>query len=159
MCVSLCVCDFLFYFILFLQVAISRGLNGIGLALVIPAVQSLVADSTDDGNRGAAFGWLQLTSSIGSIIGGFSALLLASTTVLGVEGWRVAFHLVAAISVAVGVLVWLFAVDPHFPAARQATAASCGGGGGRRGTRRGSWPGRRGRCAGSRRSRSSWRRG
>ncbi|EEE69583.1 hypothetical protein OsJ_29122 [Oryza sativa Japonica Group] len=88
----------------FLQVAISRGLNGIGLALVIPAVQSLVADSTDDGNRGAAFGWLQLTSSIGSIIGGFSALLLASTTVLGVEGWRVAFHLVAAISVAVGVL-------------------------------------------------------
>uniref|UniRef100_A0A0E0ERK4 Major facilitator superfamily (MFS) profile domain-containing protein n=1 Tax=Oryza meridionalis TaxID=40149 RepID=A0A0E0ERK4_9ORYZ len=100
----------------FLQVAISRGLNGIGLALIIPAVQSLVADSTDDGNRGAAFGWLQLTSSIGSIIGGFSALLLASTTVLGVEGWRVAFHLVAAISVAVGVLVWLFAVDRHFPA-------------------------------------------
>ncbi|BAF24935.1 Os09g0371300 [Oryza sativa Japonica Group] len=125
----------------FLQVAISRGLNGIGLALVIPAVQSLVADSTDDGNRGAAFGWLQLTSSIGSIIGGFSALLLASTTVLGVEGWRVAFHLVAAISVAVGVLVWLFAVDPHFPAG----APGDGGGGGRRGTRRGSWPGRRGR--------------
>ncbi|XP_040383559.1 uncharacterized protein LOC102710152 [Oryza brachyantha] len=107
----------------FLQVAISRGLNGIGLALVIPAVQSLVADSTDDDNRGSAFGWLQLTSSIGSIIGGFSALLLASTTVLGIEGWRVAFHLVAAISVAVGVLVWLFAVDPHF-----SSGASPGGG-------------------------------
>ncbi|EAZ08858.1 hypothetical protein OsI_31120 [Oryza sativa Indica Group] len=117
----------------FLQVAISRGLNGIGLALVIPAVQSLVADSTDDGNRGAAFGWLQLTSSIGSIIGGFSALLLASTTVLGVEGWRVAFHLVAAISVAVGVLVWLFAVDPHFP------AGAPGDGGELRRRRRSAW--------------------
>uniref|UniRef100_A0A0E0M0J2 Major facilitator superfamily (MFS) profile domain-containing protein n=1 Tax=Oryza punctata TaxID=4537 RepID=A0A0E0M0J2_ORYPU len=116
----------------FLQVAISRGLNGIGLALVIPAVQSLVADSTDDGNRGTAFGWLQLTSSIGSIIGGFSALLLASTTVLGVEGWRVAFHLVAAISVAVGVLVWLFAVDPHF-----AGGGGAPGGGKRR--RRSAW--------------------
>uniref|UniRef100_N1QV17 Cis,cis-muconate transport protein n=1 Tax=Aegilops tauschii TaxID=37682 RepID=N1QV17_AEGTA len=98
----------------FLQVAISRGLNGIGLALVIPAVQSLVADSTDDDHRGTAFGWLQLTSSIGSIIGGFSALLLAPTTIFGVEGWRFAFHLVAAISVVVGALVWFFAVDPNF---------------------------------------------
>ncbi|XP_037441133.1 uncharacterized protein LOC119309202 [Triticum dicoccoides] len=98
----------------FLQVAISRGLNGIGLALVIPAVQSLVADSTDDDHRGAAFGWLQLTSSIGSIIGGFSALLLAPTTIFGIEGWRFAFHLVAAISVVVGALVWFFAVDPNF---------------------------------------------
>uniref|UniRef100_A0ACD5YG81 Uncharacterized protein n=1 Tax=Avena sativa TaxID=4498 RepID=A0ACD5YG81_AVESA len=98
----------------FLQVAISRGLNGIGLALVIPSVQSLVADSTDDEHRGTAFGWLQLTSSIGSILGGFSALLLAPTTVFGIAGWRLAFHLVAAISIVVGVLVWLFAVDPNF---------------------------------------------
>ncbi|XP_039794999.1 uncharacterized protein LOC120660515 isoform X1 [Panicum virgatum] len=100
----------------FLQVAVSRGLNGIGLALVIPAVQSLVADSTDDDNRGAAFGWLQLTSSIGSIFGGFFALMLAQTTFLGIAGWRIAFHLVAIVSVIVGLLVWLFVVDPHFPA-------------------------------------------
>lgn len=100
--------------------AISRGLNGIGLALVIPAVQSLVADSTDDEHRGTAFGWLQLTSSIGAIIGGFAALLLAPTTIFGVAGWRFAFHLVAAISVAVGVLVWFFAVDPNFSTADEA---------------------------------------
>ncbi|CAL5074584.1 unnamed protein product [Urochloa decumbens] len=99
----------------FFQVAVSRGLNGIGLALVIPAVQSLVADSTDDDNRGAAFGWLQLTSSIGSIFGGFFALMLAQTTFLGIAGWRIAFHLVAIVSVIVGILVWFFAVDPHFP--------------------------------------------
>uniref|UniRef100_A0ACD5XWX1 Uncharacterized protein n=1 Tax=Avena sativa TaxID=4498 RepID=A0ACD5XWX1_AVESA len=102
----------------FLQVAISRGLNGIGLALVIPAVQSLVADSTDDEHRGTAFGWLQLTSSIGSILGGFSALLLAPTTIFGIAGWRFAFHLVAAISVVVGALVWFFAVDPNFRTVR-----------------------------------------
>ncbi|KAG2634751.1 hypothetical protein PVAP13_2NG308809 [Panicum virgatum] len=99
----------------FLQVAISRGLNGIGLALVVPSIQSLVADSTDDGTRGSAFGWLQLASSLGLISGGFVGLLLAQTTVLGIDGWRVAFHLVAAISVAVGILNWPFAVDPHFP--------------------------------------------
>ncbi|EHA8586849.1 hypothetical protein COCNU_scaffold001054G000120 [Cocos nucifera] len=48
----------------FLQVAISRALNGIGLALVVPAIQSLVADSTDESARGIAFGWLQLTEIV-----------------------------------------------------------------------------------------------
>ncbi|KQJ90039.1 uncharacterized protein LOC100830548 isoform X2 [Brachypodium distachyon] len=98
----------------FLQVAISRGLNGIGLALVVPSIQSLVADSSDDSTRGSAFGWLQLASCLGFISGGFVGLLLAQTTVLGIAGWRVAFHLVAIISVAVGALNWFFAVDPHF---------------------------------------------
>ncbi|XP_074590526.1 uncharacterized protein LOC141846393 [Curcuma longa] len=98
----------------FLQVAISRGLNGVGLALVTPAIQSLVADSTNDTTRGTAFGWLQLTGNFGSIIGGFFALFLASTTVMGIAGWRVAFHIVGIISVVVGVLVRLFAVDPNF---------------------------------------------
>ena len=94
--------------------AISRGLNGIGLAIVIPAIQSLVADSTDDGNRGMAFGWLALTGNIGSIIGGLFSVLLASTSFAGIPGWRIAFHLVAFISVIVGILVRLFANDPHF---------------------------------------------
>ncbi|CAL1352323.1 unnamed protein product [Linum trigynum] len=98
----------------FLQVAISRGLNGIGLAIVTPAILSLVADSTDDSNRGTAFGWLALTANLGSIIGGLCSVLIASTTVMGIPGWRVAFHLVAIISVVVGILVRLFAHDPQF---------------------------------------------
>ncbi|XAR73372.1 hypothetical protein NMG60_11007321 [Bertholletia excelsa] len=97
----------------FLEVAISRGLNGIGLAIVTPAIQSLVADSTDETNRGMAFGWLQLTGNIGSIIGGLCAVLIAPTTVMGIPGWRVAFHLVGLISVIVGILVHLFASDPR----------------------------------------------
>ncbi|CAI8618961.1 unnamed protein product [Vicia faba] len=87
----------------FLQVAISRGLNGIGLAIVIPAIQSLIADSTIDSNRGTAFGWLQLTGNIGSIIGNLFAVLLASTSFFGIPGWRIAFHIVALIIVAQGV--------------------------------------------------------
>ncbi|EYU21155.1 hypothetical protein ABFS82_03G022400 [Erythranthe guttata] len=98
----------------FLQVALSRALNGIGLAIVAPAIQSLVADSTEDSKRGTAFGWLQVTSNIGSIIGGLLSLLIAPLTLMGISGWRIAFHLVALISVAVGVLVRLFATDPHF---------------------------------------------
>ncbi|CAN6845647.1 hypothetical protein Bca4012_050569 [Brassica carinata] len=98
----------------FFQVAVSRALNGIGLALVAPAIQSLVADSTDDANRGSAFGWLQLTANLGSIIGGLCSVLIAPLTFMGVPGWRVAFHIVGVISVIVGVLVRLFANDPHF---------------------------------------------
>ncbi|KAK8693179.1 hypothetical protein V6N13_070773 [Hibiscus sabdariffa] len=97
----------------FFQVAVSRGLNGIGLAIVIPAIQSLVADSTDDSNRGMAFGWLQLTGNIGSILGGLCAVLLAPKTIMGIPGWRFAFHLVWIISVVVGALVHLFAKDPR----------------------------------------------
>lgn len=98
----------------FLQIAISRGLNGIGLAIVIPAIQSLVADSTDDSNRGVAFGWLQLTGGLGSIIGGLCGVLIASTSFIGIPGWRIAFHIVGLISVIVGILVRLFASDPRF---------------------------------------------
>nr|POE91021.1 hypothetical protein CFP56_05392 [Quercus suber] len=68
----------------FTQVAISRALNGIGLALVSPAIQSLVADSTDDNNRGTAFGWLQLTGNLGSIIGGLLSVLIAPITFMGI---------------------------------------------------------------------------
>ncbi|XP_026660767.2 uncharacterized protein LOC103707906 isoform X3 [Phoenix dactylifera] len=98
----------------FLQVAISRALNGIGLAIVTPAIQSLVADSTDDSTRGSAFGWLHLTGMIGSVLGGLFSLLLAPHSFMGIAGWRVAFHLVGVVSVMVGILVRLFAVDPHF---------------------------------------------
>ncbi|KAL5777167.1 hypothetical protein ACOSP7_010093 [Xanthoceras sorbifolium] len=98
----------------FFQVAVSRALNGIGLAIVAPAIQSLVADSTDDTNRGMAFGWLQLTSNLGSILGGLLSLLIAPITFMGIPGWRISFHLVGIISVVVGILVRLFANDPHF---------------------------------------------
>ncbi|KAH7567772.1 hypothetical protein JRO89_XS07G0144200 [Xanthoceras sorbifolium] len=97
-----------------LKVAVSRALNGIGLAIVAPAIQSLVADSTDDTNRGMAFGWLQLTSNLGSILGGLLSLLIAPITFMGIPGWRISFHLVGIISVVVGILVRLFANDPHF---------------------------------------------
>ncbi|KAF7128853.1 hypothetical protein RHSIM_Rhsim10G0160400 [Rhododendron simsii] len=96
------------------RVAISRGLNGIGLAIVIPSIQSLVADLTDETNRGIAFGWLQVTGSMGSIIGGLFSVLLASTSFMGgIPGWRIDFHLVAFVCVIVGVLVRLFANDPR----------------------------------------------
>lgn len=73
-----------------------------------------MADSTDDNNRGTAFGWLQLTGNLGSIIGGLFSVVIAPFTFMGIPGWRVSFHLVGFISIIVGILVRLFASDPHY---------------------------------------------
>lgn len=52
---------------------------------------------------------------MGAVLGGFVGLLLAPTTLMGIAGWRISFHLVAIISIIVGSLVRAFAIDPHFP--------------------------------------------
>ncbi|KAJ6841213.1 uncharacterized protein M6B38_308195 [Iris pallida] len=96
------------------QVAMSRAFNGIGLALVAPSIQSLIADCTPETDRGSAFGWLQLTAILGGVLGGVSSLLLASHSFKGVDGWRVVFLLIGILSVFVGLIVAFFGVDPHF---------------------------------------------
>lgn len=45
---------------------VCSGANGLGLALVIPATQSLVADLYPPEARGRAFGFLLLFSGIGA---------------------------------------------------------------------------------------------
>ena len=97
-----------------MKVAISRGLNGIGLAMVIPAIQSLVADAADPERRGVAFGWLQFTANMGGVFGNVFSVLLAGTTVFGLAGWRAAFHIIGMTSVIIAFLVCRFAVDPVF---------------------------------------------
>ncbi len=46
---------------------IYSGINGIGLALVVPCVQSLIADYTPAEKRGAAFGVLYFTGALGEL--------------------------------------------------------------------------------------------
>ena len=47
------------------QAMIYSGINGVGLALVVPCVQSLIADYTAADKRGAAFGVLYFTGALG----------------------------------------------------------------------------------------------
>jgi MFS family permease len=77
-------------------------------------VNSLVADCADGESVGTAFGWLQFTGWMGAILGALIGLLVAPTTIMGISGWRISFHLVAVISIIVGSLVQAFAIDPHF---------------------------------------------
>ncbi|DBB03312.1 TPA: hypothetical protein ACH3X3_010695 [Trebouxia sp. C0006] len=90
------------------------AINGIGLSLVIPTGQSLIADYSQASNRGKAFGALYLTGSLGGMFGSLYATNLGSTTVFGWEGWRFVFLSVAAVSILIGVLNWLQAHDPNY---------------------------------------------
>ncbi|KAF9623785.1 hypothetical protein IFM89_005292 [Coptis chinensis] len=58
--------------------------------------------------------FFQFTGNLGSILGGLMSVLIASTSFMGVPGWRISFHLVAILSVIIGVCVRLFANDPNF---------------------------------------------
>lgn len=95
------------------QAMIACALNGVGLALVIPSVQSVVADSCPPEKRGRAFGAMSLTSSVGALLGAFFATNAGARTFYGVEGWRASFFAVAAVSLLAALLVLRWAVDPR----------------------------------------------
>ncbi|KAJ4745640.1 Major facilitator superfamily protein [Rhynchospora pubera] len=95
------------------QVAFWRAVNGFGLAIVIPVLQSFIADSYGDGSRGAGFGLFSLVSMIGRIGGGPLATIMAGQEYWGIPGWRFAFLMMASISLLIGLLVHLFVVDPR----------------------------------------------
>lgn len=87
--------------------------NGIGLSLIIPSVQSLIADAHGRSKRGSAFGLLYMISSLGSMAVSFFSTSIAGKTVGAVPGWRFAFLLVGGISLAGAVFVLVAATDPR----------------------------------------------
>ncbi|KAL1354769.1 hypothetical protein HN51_006827 [Arachis hypogaea] len=97
----------------FMQVAFWRAINGFGLAIVIPALQSFIADSYKDGVRGTGFGLLSLIGNLGGIGGGVLATVMAGKQFWGIQGWRCAFVLMATLSASIGLLVLLYVVDPR----------------------------------------------
>ncbi|KAJ3705459.1 hypothetical protein LUZ61_009164 [Rhynchospora tenuis] len=97
----------------FKQLAFWRAINGLGLAIVIPVLQSLIADSYAAGSRGAGFGLFGLVSAIGRIGGGTLATIMAGQEYWGIPGWRFAFLNMASVSLLIGILVYLYVVDPR----------------------------------------------
>jgi MFS family permease len=109
--------------------------NGVGLALAIPCVQSIVADAVAAPRRGSAFGLVGTAAGLGGMAAAWGATSAARASLFGgVAGWRVAFGAVAALSAGVGLAVLAFAEDPRVTAAAADAAAAAnaaaGGGGG-----------------------------
>ena len=98
----------------FMDMLIYRAITGIGLAVIVPTAQSLIADYFSPSKRGTAFGWLGLTGVVGSILGTIfaTALVGAYTQIFGIDTWRFIFIIWGAISIIIGILVLLFAKDP-----------------------------------------------
>ncbi|CAN1814229.1 hypothetical protein LINPERHAP1_LOCUS27073 [Linum perenne] len=88
----------------FFQVAFWRAINGLGLAIVIPALQSFIADSYGDGARGTGFGLVSLIGNLGGIGGGVLATIMAGHEFWGVSGWRFAFMMMASFIVLQGIV-------------------------------------------------------
>ncbi|MFW9921825.1 MAG: spinster family MFS transporter [Candidatus Thorarchaeota archaeon] len=93
-----------FYFI--------RSFIGIGLAVIVPTSQSLIADYFHESKRGVAFGYLGLTGVLGAIFGTLYATIIGDMTILGIAGWRFSFITVGSLSIVLGILIWLFGKDP-----------------------------------------------
>ncbi|XP_073395663.1 uncharacterized protein [Physcomitrium patens] len=97
------------------QVAIVKAFNGIGLAMVVPAIQSLVADMHEESQRGMGFGWLHGAGQVGTLLGGVFATFLAARTVGVLAGWRFAFFFIAIVILILAVAIYLFAEDSKPP--------------------------------------------
>lgn len=89
-----------------------RALTGLGLAVILPTAQSLIADFFPGKKRGMAFGFLGLTGVLGAIVGTLFATAVGGLTILGFEGWRFVFVVLGALSLALGGGIILFGRDP-----------------------------------------------
>ncbi|KAK4347950.1 hypothetical protein RND71_034289 [Anisodus tanguticus] len=97
----------------FMQVGFWRAVNGFGLAIIIPVLQSFIADSYMDESWGTGFGFLGLVGTVGGIGGGAIATVMAGYEFWGIPGWRFAFVMMATFSILIAFLVFTFVVDPR----------------------------------------------
>jgi len=98
----------------YIDILLYRAITGIGLAVIIPTSQSLIADYFPPAKRGKAFGWLGLTGVLGVIFGTLfaTALVTGNQFILGMDAWRFAFIIWGIVSATIGFLVLILAKDP-----------------------------------------------
>merc|ERR1719277_2921208 len=89
-----------------------RALNGALLAALRPITNGIVADVTAESKRGKVFGRVQSALLLGMFITTMTVVPMAEETILGFQGWRVAFVLVGLVSVIVSALVTAFMKEP-----------------------------------------------
>lgn len=98
----------------FIDMLLYRALTGIGLAVITPTVNSLIADFYPASQRGKAFGILSLIGGAGTLIGAIFASLMVtlSPIIAGIDNWRLVFAAWGVASVIIAGLVFIMAKDP-----------------------------------------------
>lgn len=114
-CFIWAICTILMAFAVgYIDLFIYRLLTGLGLAVLAPTAQSLIADYYPPEERGKSYGILGLTGVIGVIVGTIFATALVTGTkyIYGIDSWRFVFIIWGILSIIVGILVLIFAKDP-----------------------------------------------
>jgi len=85
------------------MVILLRILNGAAMATLSPVTSTLVADLVPPQSRGRCFSWLGATSCIGAMLASALATAMSEErfTASKIAGWRVAFAIIALLSVAI----------------------------------------------------------
>ena len=96
------------------SIVVSRIFNGFGLGFTTPLVLAMVADLFPASTRGEAYGAIGMASNLGAAVGAVLATYLAGHERIGkASGWRVAFWIVASVSILLGVAIHFWARDPR----------------------------------------------
>jgi len=95
----------------FAPIMLLRTLNGIALATLTPVSQATIAKLTTPESRGTYFGYCGAAVMMGSLFCSIVATSISNMTILGHDGWRVAFACVAALSLLLSLLLAYFMQD------------------------------------------------
>ncbi|EUD66850.1 hypothetical protein C922_02835 [Plasmodium inui San Antonio 1] len=95
----------------FAQIIIFRAINGLALGSIGPISQSILADAAKNESLGLSFGLVQLSSSVGRLIGGVVTTTVALKYFGGIRGWRLCFIIVGMLSILLSIIVALFVDD------------------------------------------------
>eukprot|EP00210_Caulerpa_lentillifera_P001751 g1681.t1 len=88
-------------------------INGLGLSLVVPSSQSIIADYYTSESRGRAFGLLYLTGQLGAVLGSLFATNVAGVNIGDLHGWQIVMFILAVISAVIGFVNYKIAKDPR----------------------------------------------
>lgn len=86
---------------------ILRLVVGAALAVVMPVGQAVICDIVAEGERGWSFGLLSSVSAAFTIAVSFVATSFATVEIRGFMGWQWAYAMVAGLSGATGLAVWI----------------------------------------------------
>ena len=88
-----------------------RSINGIGLGVVLPLINSLNADTFPNRILGKSFGVLRITGALGGTAGAFFGTAIAASSPMGIPGWRFAFYVLAIMSLITGTITLYYGHD------------------------------------------------
>jgi len=82
-----------------------RALNGAALAMMVPVMQSIVAELSTSSSSGQVFGKVSCAASVGQVMTCLMVTPLSDLRLHGISGWRISLAVVGALSVLLSAFV------------------------------------------------------